>query len=174
MFDPTAFDNMKVVLEGALYDLDLDGEIAIIDRNDIVNMAKLSRSYDITFTKNMNSSIPCTILLEAGLANLAAELHPSALNEKIAGANLSITFTLQHENNKILHNRIAAEMTNIWGSNRSCKQQVCFNPLETINKVKNEVTITFNRLILEDQMDDLTSMIDYILSSIEKLSELSS
>lgn len=36
MFDPTAFDNMKVVIEGAIYDLDLDGEISIIDRNDLL------------------------------------------------------------------------------------------------------------------------------------------
>jgi hypothetical protein len=41
MFDPTAFDNMKVVLEGALYDLDIMGEIIITDRNDLFNTAKM-------------------------------------------------------------------------------------------------------------------------------------
>lgn len=174
MFDPTAFDNMKVVLEGALYDLDLCGEISIIDRNDIVNMAKLSRIYEITFTQNRNPSIPCTILFEAGLANLAAELHPSTLDEKLAGANLSIIFTLQYENNNIIHHNIAAELSIIWGSNRSCKQRVSFDPLKATGEVTNEITITFNRLVSENQMDDLTLMVDYMLSTIEKLSELSS
>ncbi|MGZ4162287.1 MAG: hypothetical protein ACXVNF_16040, partial [Neobacillus sp.] len=50
VFDPTAFDNMKVVIEGALYDMDIIGEIIITDRNDIMNMAKLSRRFDICFT----------------------------------------------------------------------------------------------------------------------------
>lgn len=49
MFDPTAFDNMKVVIEGALYDLDICGEIVITDRNDSFNMAKMSRTFDISF-----------------------------------------------------------------------------------------------------------------------------
>ena len=43
MFDPTAYENMRVVLEGIFYDKDLSGEILVIDRNDIVNTAKLSR-----------------------------------------------------------------------------------------------------------------------------------
>ena len=29
MFDPTIYDNIKVVLEGAVYDLDLEGKIII-------------------------------------------------------------------------------------------------------------------------------------------------
>ena len=49
MFDPTAFENIKVVLEGAVYDLDLNGEIIIIDRNDLINTAKLSRKYELSF-----------------------------------------------------------------------------------------------------------------------------
>ena len=49
MFDPTAFENMKVVMEGIFYDKDLSGEIIILDRNDIMNIAKLSRTYDLSF-----------------------------------------------------------------------------------------------------------------------------
>lgn len=50
MFDPTAFENMKTVFEGAAYDLDLSGEAAIIGRNDIVDLAGMSRDYRITLT----------------------------------------------------------------------------------------------------------------------------
>jgi hypothetical protein len=32
MFDPTAYDNKKVVTEGAAYDLDLEGQIRVVDR----------------------------------------------------------------------------------------------------------------------------------------------
>ncbi len=34
MFDPTAFDNLKVIVEGAVYDFDLHGDILVTDRKD--------------------------------------------------------------------------------------------------------------------------------------------
>ena len=49
LFDPTAFDNMKVVLEGAVYDRDLFGDILIVSRDDLVNLATLSRKFTIEF-----------------------------------------------------------------------------------------------------------------------------
>jgi len=52
MFDPTAFDNLKVVLEGIVYDMDLNGMIQILDRNDFVNIAKMERTYNISFSLN--------------------------------------------------------------------------------------------------------------------------
>ena len=36
-------------MEGIFYDKDLSGEIVIVDRNDLINTAKLSRSYDLPF-----------------------------------------------------------------------------------------------------------------------------
>ncbi|WP_088072133.1 hypothetical protein [Gottfriedia luciferensis] len=58
MFDPTAFDNMKVVIEGILYDKDLDGEYSIIDRNDFVNLSKMDRLFSIQFKlkENLNAT----------------------------------------------------------------------------------------------------------------------
>ncbi|QNG61538.1 hypothetical protein H4O14_08705 [Bacillus sp. PAMC26568] len=41
MFDPTAFDNLKVVLEGEIYDADLEGIIEVIKRKDIVDLQQL-------------------------------------------------------------------------------------------------------------------------------------
>ena len=32
MFDPTIYENLKVVFEGAVYDLDLDGHLTVGDR----------------------------------------------------------------------------------------------------------------------------------------------
>ena len=75
MFDPTAFDNMKVVIEGALYDLDLAGKIVIIDRNDIMNIAKMSRRFDVSFTLP-EARVTAMIEITSNLINLAAELLP--------------------------------------------------------------------------------------------------
>lgn len=173
MFDPTAFDNMKVVLEGALYDLDLSGEICITDRNDLLNMAKLSRSYEITFIQGRDASIHCTLLLEAELKNLAAELLTSTLDNTLAGAQLSVIFIVQHEKQRDLYMKFEEEIRNIWGVGRSIKQEVSYLPLESTDKVTSKITIQFNRLILEDQIDDLTAMLDYCLATLEKLTEIS-
>ncbi|SID87142.1 Uncharacterised protein [Mycobacteroides abscessus subsp. abscessus] len=48
LFDPTAYENMKIVMEGLLYDKDLAGQISIIDRNELINTAKLSRTFEIS------------------------------------------------------------------------------------------------------------------------------
>ena len=52
MFDPTAFENMRVVMEGIFYDKDLSGDITIVDRNDVINTAKMSRDFDLSFQLN--------------------------------------------------------------------------------------------------------------------------
>ena len=76
MFDPTAFENMKVVMEGIFYDKDLSGEIIIVDRNDFINTAKLSRSYDLSFQLPLakKEKVTCKFTLSAELENLTAEL----------------------------------------------------------------------------------------------------
>lgn len=172
MFDPTAFENMKVVIEGALYDRDLDGEIAIIDRNDLMNLAKLSRIYEVTFTESANSSVQCTLILQASLENLASELLPSHLESQQSGAHLTILFKMRHENRQELHEKIEKELARIWGSDRSIIQNVSFNPMEKTGEIMKEIKLEFNRLIVEDQIDDLFMMVDYILASIKKLKQI--
>lgn len=65
MFDPTIYENVKVVLEGELYDRDLDGEITITNRSDLVDLATLSRTYVVAFEEN--SKVSSTINLHASL-----------------------------------------------------------------------------------------------------------
>jgi hypothetical protein len=47
MFDPTVFDNLKVIIEGAIYDLDLDGELQVVNRRDLVDLANMSRQFSM-------------------------------------------------------------------------------------------------------------------------------
>lgn len=172
MFDPTAFENMKVVMEGALYDRDLDGEIMILDRNDVMNLAKLKRSYEVTFSDDNNSPVSCTLRLSAKLENLAAELLTSNLNNQLAGAHLSIQFRMKHEDSQELHKKIESVLRRIWGDERTILHEVTHNPFQKTDIVSKVITLEFNRLILEDQIDDLTHMMDYILTSIEKIKQV--
>lgn len=169
MFDPTAFENMKVVIEGALYDLDLDDDIQVLDRNDIVNMAKLSRTYDVTFSMKNKESVQCTFSLEAKLENLAAELLPLLQSKKLAGSYLSIKFGVTHQSQDEIHEMLEKELADIWGNDRSYKQMISFEPLHRSKRLRTEIFIDFNRLVLEDQIDDILHMIDYMILSLERI-----
>lgn len=169
MFDPTAFENMRVVMEGALYDLDLDGTLKIIDRNDLVNTAKLSRAFDISFSLKHDDAVQCCFKLVAGLENLAAELLPSAQSDILSGAHIAIEFAVEHLNRPELHTKIANELALIWGEQRSIEQIVHINPFKNNELVNKTIHIHFNRLIFEEQIDDLVQMVDYMLLSLKKL-----
>ncbi|KHF29150.1 hypothetical protein LR68_02142 [Anoxybacillus sp. BCO1] len=92
MFDPTIFDNLKTVVEGAVYDLDTNDElIAIIDRSDIVDLAKFTRAYALSFQLRHAHQLTCTISLEMTLQHIANELlHEDVTN---AGCTVTVSFS---------------------------------------------------------------------------------
>ncbi len=174
MFDPTAFENIKVVIEGEIYDRDLSGKIKVVDRNDWINTAKLSRKYEITFTVNgyKEEEIAAILTLEAGLDNLSAELLSSGKANHLAGCIVDISFSLLHRNEKLVFQSIQEDLEEIWGKDREIVQFIKTTPLAKSQLVRNFSTVSFNRLVYEEQMDDLTEMIDYMIDSLKKLKKL--
>jgi hypothetical protein len=172
LFDPTAYENMKIVMEGVLYDKDLAGEISITDRNELINTAKLSRRYEITFQDRNFPGASCTFIMEAALENLAAELHPAILSEKLSGCRISIQFCFEHKNEPEQIAGIDRLMKAIWGENRTISQTLSYDPLSQKGTVQNKTEITFGRLIYEDQIDDLALLSDHMGQCLRKLEEV--
>ncbi|MFT8321025.1 MAG: hypothetical protein ABF649_08980 [Bacillus sp. (in: firmicutes)] len=171
MFDPTAFENMKIVVEGALYDKDIEGSLTILDRNDLFNSSKLSRKYSLSFAlKNQQNAI-MTFSLHAGLINLAAELLPEVNKEKETGCYITIRLLLFHEKEQTVFLSLEKLLRNIWGEERKISQEIRVNPFSEENRLENHLTIFFNRLIKEEQMDDLVLMIDYMEETLRVLNE---
>lgn len=77
MFDPTIFDNIKVVLEGLLYEKDSEEEIFITDRQDLVDLSRMSRTAVFSF-KTPDGRTIASITLTASTDSLAKEImgHP--------------------------------------------------------------------------------------------------
>jgi hypothetical protein len=172
MFDPTAFENMKVVLEGALYDLDLNGEIIIFDRNDFINLAKLSRKYEACFSLvERSKNISAKLVLEAGLDNLAAELLPGAVSENRSGCLIYLQFYFEHSQKIINYDKIEKALLDIWGSTRKMTYLASFYPLQKEKRMQSEVKIEFERLIQENQIDDLVEMIDSMITTLYRLQD---
>lgn len=174
MFDPTAFENIKVVVEGEIYDRDLTGEIVVTDRNDWINTAKLSRKYEISFSLAGYEapSLLATMTIQAGLENLAAELLGSESANQLAGCMVGISFSLIHRNEMSVYHDVQGVLEDIWGRDRAINQIAQIVPLEKKSTVANRATVSFNRLVYEDQIDDLTEMIDYMIISLENLKKL--
>lgn len=76
MFDPTAFENLKVIVEGAVYDFDLHGDILVTDRKDVMDLASLSRMYSISFqlTETFKTMVEATFSLSVDAKNLSGEI----------------------------------------------------------------------------------------------------
>jgi hypothetical protein len=168
MFDPTAFDNMKVVMEGALYDLDIIGEIVITDRNDLINIAKMSRTFDVSF-QLPNSTVKAKIEMTSNLVNLAAELLPALQSEQQAGCHVSLQFLNEHADIEIDFHAVETILMNIWGSTRKITQSVEYHPLEVERQPIHVIKVDFDRLISEDQMDDLVDMTEFIITTLKQL-----
>lgn len=172
MFDPTVWDNLKVVLEGAVYDLDLDGDISVIDRNDIINLAKMSRLFSISFKQAISKlEYPSAMIqLEVDLDNLAQEIC-QLQNEK-PGCKLAISFKTIVHDVKLECSKIEQIARQIWGDERIIEQKLSFVYSNEETAFLNELMIKFDRKIYEENIDDLLEMIPYILETLQLLHNL--
>jgi hypothetical protein len=167
MFDPTAYENMKVVINGYFYDMDLEGKISIIDRNDIVNLAKLSREFTLQFQlKDARKGYHSTLSLKANLENLAGELLHLKLVPCRFGCIVELEFVVYHPNELQFFNKIHAQLQQIWGEKRTIQQRAHFNPFSKSSSIENRITIDFNRLIIEEQIDDLLVIGEHMIETL--------
>ncbi|MGE6259906.1 hypothetical protein ACQKCU_18840 [Heyndrickxia sporothermodurans] len=160
MFDPTAYDNLKVVIEGAAYDLDLDGQIKVIDRKDIVDLATLSRCYEITYCLNHSSEICAKLTLKAKLNQLATELLQAG-NQKQVGAFVHISFYWNQEETNYME-----IIKQHWGPKYLYDERKINSSLQG---VQEEIIINFSRVITEEMVDDLVGMFHYSVDTLEEL-----
>ncbi|TXK85420.1 hypothetical protein [Paenibacillus sp. N3.4] len=169
MFDPTIYDNVKVVLEGAVYDLDLDGEILITRREDLVDLSAMSRTYAIEFVRKVDFPSKAEIHLYVHLSDLAAEIleNPSAK----PGCTLSVKFYTEVKEPELDCKRIAEELSVIWEYRPLITQVLSYEYGVTPITYQNVITISFGRKIDESQIDDFPHLIDSALKSLAWLDE---
>jgi hypothetical protein len=169
IFDPTAFDNLKVVIEGKIYDLDLQGDIVVVDRNDIIDLAVMSRMYKISFMKQKGAKDPVAFIkLSTTIDHLASEITGNMDIRPGGIVEVGFLVNIHHDQEDCL--KIEELLKEIWGENRDIRQKISFDRAIP-EEFTNEITISFHRFIYEENVDDLLNMIDYTIQSIEKLTE---
>ncbi|WP_409298198.1 hypothetical protein V1498_08390 [Peribacillus sp. SCS-26] len=178
MFDPTAFENMKVVLEGIIYDRDFEGSILVTDRQDLVNISSLSRSFLMEMElKNGRSTtcapIKCSISLEAGLKNLSAELLEYKGGAD-AGCHIETIYQIPLKDDKQADSdSLFRTLSNIWGSSREIEiteKHIYRSPEQSARIIMAKVV--FGRLVTEEQIPDFTDLVDHAIISINELEHI--
>ncbi|TDF99602.1 hypothetical protein [Paenibacillus piri] len=169
MFDPTIFDNLKVVLEGALYDKDFDGVLQITNRMDRMELSSMSRSFGMEFTAKPAGAAKGRVRLTASVADLAAELL--AETDKQPGCGLQLTF--MHPIREMEADCAWTEelIRDIWGDGVEAAQSVRMTYGSQPVKLTNHLTVRFTRKLDERQIDDIPSLLDHVVLSLQRLDE---
>ncbi|NGQ97412.1 hypothetical protein G3578_19930 [Brevibacillus sp. SYP-B805] len=180
MFHPTVFDNVKVVLEGAVYDCDFEGAILVTDRSDIMDMATFHRLFDIEFclahAAARDKPVTARIQLRTTLADIAAEQLEQPLTERI-GCMICIHFRMFIRDVAQEAAAISRALNDIWGNRPHITQFVGARLDEHWLRwppelYETRVTLDFQRKIDEGNIEDMRRLVDHCVASLDALEQL--
>ncbi|QQE73824.1 hypothetical protein KDJ56_18405 [Brevibacillus composti] len=179
MFHPLIFDNIKVVLEGAVYDRDFDGTILITGRTDSMDLATYHRLYQIDFRlageKRDEEEVYAQMQLCTSLPDIAGELLEKPLTDPI-GCTICIHFFLTVAEVEQETEAIARLLNEIWGNRPYITQTIKARLKEYQHKwpperFENQITLDFHRKIDEGNIEDLRGLVEHTIASLEQLQQ---
>ncbi|UYX54472.1 hypothetical protein M3Y14_10250 [Bacillus thuringiensis] len=169
MFDPTAFENLKVIVEGAVYDFDLHGDILVTDRKDVMDLASLSRMYSISFqlTETFKTMVEATFSLSVDAKNLSGEILE--VPQFIPGCEMKLEFSFEMEQPEIGCGEIETLLHSIWGKERMITQKISYEYNKQAISYHNKVEVLFQKAITEDHVDDLIAVISHMIETVRTI-----
>ena len=170
MFDPTIYDNLKVVFEGALYDLDSSGRVHVSGREDIVDLATMSRAFRMRVEK-LAGRCKAQVELTSGLLDFAGELRRVRLAEEVPGCELRLCFQLPErmaEDCRVLD----SYLVEIWGEAAVVEHERTARLWpEQADAGRYQINLRFRQKIDEDNMEDVEPLLDHLVATLEHLEE---
>ncbi len=170
MFDPSIFDNLKIVLEGAVYDRDLSSHWVVLNRADRLDLAAMSRDFRIQFCVKDEWAVMATVSLRSVLKDFAAEWLADQV--ETPGCFLEVVFTMQVRRAEECA-RIESLIQNIWGGRPLLSQELSFKHPHVEEGFKNEITLHFDRKIDESNIVDLESVLEHVHQTLDELNKWS-
>jgi hypothetical protein len=169
MYDPTIFDNIKIVLEGSVYDRDLDHQWTILQRQDLVDLASMARTFFIQFTIRNQPAVIAGIKIKSDIHDFATEWLN--VGEHKAGCFLEIQFLASVADPEICA-RIQQELMNIWRARPIIRQHLQFAYPNQNQRYQNEIVLHFDRKIDETNIVDIDAILDHVMISLQFLNDL--
>jgi hypothetical protein len=169
LFDPTIYENLKVVLEGAVYDLDLSGIVLVTQRTDRVELSSMSRYYAIEFMQTGQPANKAEVIIQAHLRDLAAEILENVT--QVPGCTLAIILTTQVEDPELECPEIQRKLGDIWEHRPQISQTLSYIYNDQPFMYNNRIELRFGRKVDEGQIDDFPNLVRYALQSLSMLNE---
>lgn len=166
MFDPTVYDNLKVVLEGSLYDVDLSGDIEISDRSDMIDLAKLARAYTIGLRKPQ-SDIEGLIILATDADSWAGEVLEDGYGP--FSCELIIQFFLKIRDVEHDCSGIRFRINQIWRDLKPRVEQNLSFLYGQENVITNQLTISFADPVDEFFIVEIPSILTKMVETLNSL-----
>lgn len=171
VFHPTVFENIKVSLENQIYDYDnLDGILVVTNRSDLLDLALMSREFNLSFKLAGSSKVTSELVLRSSVKDLSDEILE--VPDSVPGCNLLLRFHLEIGDIPTQCSAIEQILTGIWGPELTPVQSLSFPFGSNSGLYTCCVSLTFKRQINEEQMDDLPELLEFLLRSAEELEKV--
>jgi hypothetical protein len=172
--DPTIYDNLKVVLEGSIYDIDREGKILVVDRADLVDLASMQRYFRMGYVLTQaQERLVCEVEIHSQVRDFAAELQAMRLIDEKPGVRVSLRFRVDHwQTNDAQVSRIHEQMKAWW------EDAVIGHALERMidpdsGKEENRYicTLMFRHKIDESNVEEIPRLLEHTVKTMEWLFE---
>ncbi|WP_019533785.1 hypothetical protein [Paenibacillus ginsengihumi] len=177
MFDPTIFDNLKVVLEGSCYDLDREGEAVVTGREDVLDLASLGRTFVMRLALP-GGRCEAEWSLQSGLADFAMELAGLRRAADRPGAVLRLRLTMPPAWARQA-DQADAILRRVWGEESELRHEyrLAFDPqagasLDEAAGSAYAVDVRFGGKIDESELEALDGMLRKSVLCLSQLEEL--
>jgi len=165
MFDPTAYENLKVILEGLVYEYDFNEAILVTSRDDIVNLANLSRSFQMDFCipTDQKELLEGSISLSANFEQLASEWYP--MGEE-PGCDLEIQYSFEIGLSEFMEKRVLKLLRDEFSEEYE---------LDWIKQIHSGQKITYHFLlrkiepVTEDTSEELKKIVEKTVKVLREL-----
>ncbi|ASS74300.1 hypothetical protein CIG75_04400 [Tumebacillus algifaecis] len=179
MFDPTIYDNLKVVFEGALYDLDREGRILVSGREDLVNLATMARTFVMKVEKPEHATCIGKLELTSTLVDFASELRLMRLADEVPGVLLTMSFEMP-ERMVVQSPALDDHFQAVWAEVAEVVHErlAPFEPQPEKRKHMEEpdgiyrITLSFRGKIDEDNIEDVVPLLEHFVSSLETIEDI--
>ena len=169
MFDPTIFDNLKIVLEGAVYDRDLDMRWAVLHREDLVDLASMGRTFIISFSQKDKPVVVATVELSSDIRDFSGEWLSDS--ERKPGCIFLVKFVTSIDNLDQCES-IKLNLLDIWGGRPLIQQHLTFTWPQKAEHWQVEIVLHFERKFDETNIMDIENVLDHISLSLDYLNGL--
>lgn len=169
MFDPTIYDNLKVVAEGELYDLDRAGEILVTGRVDLVNLASMDRTFRMEIARP-DGVCKAVFELSAGVLDFAGELRGLRTADLVPGCRLRLLFTLPLRAAAVWR-EVDERVRGIWGEVAAVRHERREELGGAAGGGSYLVDVPFLSKIDEDDMDDIEPLLQHVVATLAALDE---